>query len=120
MRVIVGGEGNAEQIIFAAIAADPKITIAVLRKMRGASQEGWPNWPAGITIVVTSVEAKGKTGVKAWLSSDDSSALRHGDGVADATEGAVAAVAATGGDDEAVFAVGDWIAKDDFAVNLFP
>ena len=41
--------------------------------------------------------------------------LRHGDGVADATEGVVAAIAAAGGDDEVVFAAGYWITKDDFA-----
>ena len=34
--------------------------------------------------------------------------------MADATEGVVAAVAATGGDDEVVFAAGDWVVKDDF------
>ena len=33
--------------------------------------------------------------------------LRHGDGVADAAEGVVAAVAAAGGDDEVVFAARD-------------
>ena len=31
----------------------------------------------------------------------------------DATEGVVAAIAATGGNDEVVFAARDWIAKDD-------
>ena len=46
--------------------------------------------------------------------------LRHGDGMADAAEGVVAAVAAAGGDDEVVFAAGDWVVKDDFTVNLFP
>ena len=39
--------------------------------------------------------------------------LRDGDGVSDATEGVVAAVAAAGGDDEVVFAAGDWVVKDD-------
>ena len=34
--------------------------------------------------------------------------------MADATEGVVAAIAAAGGDDEVVFAAGDWAAKDDF------
>ena len=33
----------------------------------------------------------------------------------DATEGIVAAIAATGGDDEVVFAAGDWVVKDDFS-----
>ena len=37
----------------------------------------------------------------------------------DAAEGVIAAVAAAGGDDEVVFAAGDWVAKDDFVVNLF-
>ena len=40
--------------------------------------------------------------------------LRHGVGVADAAEGVVASVAAAGGDDEVVFAAGDWVVKDDF------
>ena len=40
--------------------------------------------------------------------------LRYGDGMADAAEGVVAAVAAAGGDDEVVFAAGDWVVKDDF------
>ena len=35
--------------------------------------------------------------------------------MADATEGVVAAVAATGGDDEVVFAAWDWVVKDDFS-----
>ena len=39
--------------------------------------------------------------------------------MADAAEGVVAAVAAAGGDDEVVFAAGDWVVKDDFTVNLF-
>ena len=34
--------------------------------------------------------------------------------MADAAEGVVAAVAAAGGDDEVVFAAGNWVAKDDF------
>ena len=34
--------------------------------------------------------------------------------MADAAEGVVAAIAAAGGDDEVVFAAGDWVAKDDF------
>ena len=34
--------------------------------------------------------------------------------MADSAEGVVAAVAAAGGDDEVVFAAGDWVAKDDF------
>ena len=38
--------------------------------------------------------------------------LRYGDGVADAAEGVVAAVAAVGGDDEVVFAAGDWVVED--------
>ena len=33
--------------------------------------------------------------------------------MADAAEGVVAAVAAAGGDDEVVFAAGDWVVKDD-------
>ena len=33
--------------------------------------------------------------------------------MADATEGVVAAIAATGGDDEVVFAAGDRVVKDD-------
>ena len=37
----------------------------------------------------------------------------------DAAEGVVAAVAAAGGDDEVVFAAGDWVAEDEFVVNLF-
>ena len=52
--------------------------------------------------------------MEAWLSSDDSVGLRYGDGVADATEGIVTAIAAAGGDDEVVFAAWDWVAKDDF------
>ena len=40
--------------------------------------------------------------------------LQHGDGVADATEGVVAAVAAARGNDEVVFAAGDWVTEDDF------
>ena len=40
--------------------------------------------------------------------------LRDGDGVANATEGVVAAIAATGGNDEIVFAAGDLVVKDDF------
>ena len=36
----------------------------------------------------------------------------------DAAEGVVAAVAAAGGDDEVVFAAGDWIAKDDFGGDV--
>ena len=40
--------------------------------------------------------------------------LQHGDGVADATEGVVAAVAAARGNDEVVFAAGDWVVEDDF------
>ena len=39
--------------------------------------------------------------------------------MADAAEGVVAAVAATGEDDEVVFAARDRIAEDDFPVNLF-
>ena len=46
---------------------------------------------------------------------DTASPLRHGDGVADATEGVVAAIAAAGGDDEVVFAAGDRVVKDDFS-----
>ena len=34
--------------------------------------------------------------------------------MSDATEGVVAAIAATGGNDKVVFAAWDWIAKDDF------
>ena len=34
--------------------------------------------------------------------------------MADAAEGVVAAIAAAGGDDEVVFAAGDWVATDDF------
>ena len=56
--------------------------------------------------VVTPVAAMGETGMEVWLSSDDSVGLRYGDGVADATEGVVAAIAAAGGDDEVVFAAG--------------
>ena len=37
--------------------------------------------------------------------------------MADATEGIVAAIAATGGTDEIVFAAWDWISKDDFGGN---
>ena len=73
----------------------------------------------GITTVVTPIAAKGRTGMEAWLSLDDSG-LRHGDGVSDATEGIVASIATAGGDDEVVFASGDWIVEDDFPVNLFP
>ena len=64
----------------------------------------------GITTVVTPVAAMGETGMEAWLSLDDSG-LRHGDGVADAAEGVVAAIAAGGGDDEVVFAAGDWVVE---------
>ena len=64
----------------------------------------------GITTVVTLVSAKGKM----EMSSDDSVGLRHGDGVADATEGIVAAIAAAGGDDEVVFAAWDRVAEADF------
>ena len=39
--------------------------------------------------------------------------------MADATEGVIASIAATGGNDEVVFAAGDWVVKDDFPVNLF-
>ena len=42
------------------------------------------------------------------------SPLRHGDGMADAAEGVIAAVTAAGGDDKVVFAAGDWVVKDDF------
>ena len=45
--------------------------------------------------------------MEAWLSSDDSVDLRHGDGMADAAEGVVSSVAATGGADEVVFASWD-------------
>ena len=62
--------------------------------------EGGPNWPAGV-------------------SSDDSVDLRYGDGVSNAAEGVVAAVAAAGGDNEVVFAAGDWVAEDELVVNLF-
>ena len=41
------------------------------------------------------------------------SPLRGGDGVTDATEGVVAAVTAAGGDDEVVFAAGDWVVEYD-------
>ena len=34
--------------------------------------------------------------------------------MADAAEGVVAAVAAAGGNDEVVFAAGDWVVEDDF------
>ena len=71
-----------------------------------------------ITTVVTPIAAKGRTGMEAWLSLDDSG-LRHGDGVDDATEGIVASIATAGGDDEVVFAAWDWVAEDDFPVNLF-
>ena len=67
-----------------------------------------------ITTVVTPVVAKRKTGMEAGMSSDDSVGLRYGDGMADATEGVVAAVAAAGGDDEVLFAAGDWVVEDDF------
>ena len=40
--------------------------------------------------------------------------LRDCDGVADTTEGIVAAIATTGGNDEVVFTAWDRIAKDDF------
>ena len=39
--------------------------------------------------------------------------------MADAAEGVVASVAASGGNYEVVFAAGEWVAKDDFPVNLF-
>ena len=39
--------------------------------------------------------------------------LRDGDGMTNATESVVAAIAAAGGNDEVVFAAGDRIAKDD-------
>ena len=55
--------------------------------------------------------------MEAWLSSDDSG-LRHGDGMADAAEGVVAAIATAGGDDEVVFAAGDWVVKDDFGGDM--
>ena len=71
----------------------------------------------GITTVVTPVAAMGETGMEAGLSSDDGVGSRHGDGVADAAEGVVAAIAAAGGDDEVVFAAGDWVAEDDFACD---
>ena len=71
----------------------------------------------GVTTVVTPVAAMGETGMEVWLSSDDSVGLRYGDGVADATEGIVTAIAAAGGDDEVVFAAGDWVAEDDLAVT---
>ena len=45
---------------------------------------------------------------------DSTMSLRDGDGVADAAEGVVAAIAAAGGNDEVVFAAGDWVVKDDF------
>ena len=70
----------------------------------------------GITTVVTPIAAKGRTGMEAWLSLDDSG-LRHGDGVADAAEGVVAAVAAAGGDDEVVFAAGIGSRKTILAVT---
>ena len=47
------------------------------------------------------------------MSSDDCVGLRYGDGVADAAEGVVATVAASGGNDKVVFATRDWIVKDD-------
>ena len=61
----------------------------------------------GITTVVIRVVAKGKAGMEVWVSSDDSVGLRHGDGVADAAEGVVAAVAATGGD-ELMWLTANW------------
>ena len=39
--------------------------------------------------------------------------------MADAAEGVIASIAAAGGDDEVVFAAGDWVAKDDFASEPF-
>ena len=71
---------------------------------------------AFLTVAVASVcpaEAKGRTGIEAGMSSDDCVGLRYGDGVADAAEGVVAAVAASGGNDKVVFATWDWIVKDD-------
>ena len=68
----------------------------------------------GITTVVIRVVAKGKAGMEVWVSSDDSVGLRHGDGMADAAEGVIASIAAAGGDDEVVFAAGDWVVEDDF------
>ena len=44
--------------------------------------------------------------------------LRDGDGMADATEGIVASIATTGGNDEVVFAAWDRIAKEDAGVEL--
>ena len=67
-----------------------------------------------ITTVVTPVVAKRKTGMEAGMSSDDSVGLRYGDWMADATEGVVAADAASDGNDEVVFAAGDWVVEDDF------
>ena len=52
--------------------------------------------------------------MEAGMSSDDSVGLRYGDWMADATEGVVAADAASDGNDEVVFAAGDWVAKGDF------
>ena len=40
--------------------------------------------------------------------------LRDGDGMADATEGVVASIAAAGGNDEVVFAARDRVVEDDF------
>ena len=40
--------------------------------------------------------------------------------MADAAEGVVTAITASGGDDEIVFAAWDWVVEDDFTVNLFP
>ena len=47
-------------------------------------------------------------------SADSTMGLRDGDGVADATEGIVASIAAAGGNDEVVFAARDRVVKDDF------
>ena len=53
------------------------------------------------------------TCVFGWLRCG-SGGLRHGDGVTDAAEGVVAAVAAAGGHDEVVFAAWDRVVEDDF------
>ena len=46
---------------------------------------------------------------------DSTMGLRDCDGMSDATEGVVSAIAATGGNDEVVFAAWNRIAKDDFS-----
>ena len=86
----------------------PKVVVSV-----GVGQKGGQIGQRGLYNCCNSYRGKGENGNGSGLSSDDSVGLRHGDGVADAAEDVVAAVAAAGGD-TVVFTAGDWVVEDDF------